>query len=45
VKKLAECLALGEDESEEMDVEDGVWEGEVEGEMKEDKEDFIFWLV
>jgi len=38
VKKLAERLALGEDESKEMDVEGGVWEGERE----EDNEDFIF---
>jgi hypothetical protein len=38
MKKLAECLVLGEDESEEMDVEGGVWEVE----MEEDNEDFIF---
>jgi hypothetical protein len=41
MKKLAERLVLGEDESEEMDVEGGVWELE----MEEDNEDFIFWLV
>jgi len=52
-KRLAERLALGDDESEEMDVEGGVWEGEevesreweVGVEIEEDNEDFIFWLV
>ena len=49
MKKLAERLALGDDESEETDVEGGVWDGEEvesrELEVEEDNKDFIFWLV
>jgi len=50
VKKLAGRLALGDDESEEMDVEGGVLEGDEEESKEEvdkegDNEDFSFLLV